>query len=84
MFLCLYGVVNGGVVMLPWLPISFYVQVYNETIRDLLAPSGSLNLREDSEQGAVVVVVVVVVQIFNSIFARTFTRSIEVSQIIEP
>jgi len=27
------------------------VQVYNETIRDLLAPSGPLNLREDSEQG---------------------------------
>ena len=30
------------------------LQVYNETIRDLLVPSGPLDLREDSQRGLVV------------------------------
>lgn len=31
-----------------------YTQVYNETIRDLLVPSGPLDLREDTQKGLVV------------------------------
>ena len=31
-----------------------FTQVYNETIRDLLVPSGPLDLREDTQKGLVV------------------------------
>lgn len=37
-----------------------YLEIYNETIRDLLVPDGrTLNLREDPSQGCVVAPVVV-------------------------